>query len=110
MQYTEITSNDTLNNLIELSNNSPIVVFKHSNRCSVSRWVWNDFQRANFPAEVKIFLLNVIEQRHLSNQLAEHFEIRHESPQVLLIQNGKCIYHDSHQGIDATKMQSLLEY
>lgn len=110
MQYNEITSNDSTQELLNLSFHNPIVVFKHSNRCSISRWVWNDFQQSIFPEEVKIYLLNVIEQRPLSNQLAEHFQIRHESPQVLLIQNGKCIYHDSHQGIDPVKIQSLSKY
>jgi bacillithiol system protein YtxJ len=108
MQYLELTSNDTLNHLIELSNYSPIVVFKHSNRCAISKWVWNDFQTSNIPYHVKVFLLDVIQFRSLSNAIAEHFQIRHESPQALLIFKGTCLYHDSHQSIDALKLVEVL--
>ena len=108
MRYLEITPNDTLNNLIEFSNNSPIVVFKHSNRCAISKWVWNDFQTSKLPDDVKVYLLDVIQNRSLSNAIAEHFQIRHESPQALLISAGTCLYYDSHQSIDAVMMVAVL--
>ena len=42
------------------------------------------------------------------NAIAEHFQIRHESPQALLISAGTCLYHDSHQSIDAVMMVEVL--
>ncbi|MGZ5221268.1 MAG: monothiol bacilliredoxin BrxC family protein [Chitinophagaceae bacterium] len=48
----------------------------------------------------------MVAHRALSNKIAEDFKIRHESPQVLLIKNGACVYDESHYGIS---MDEIIE-
>ena len=50
-------------------------------------------------AGVSVFYLDVMQDRDVSNKVAEHFSIEHQSPQILVIKDGKCIYHASHTGI-----------
>ena len=54
---------------------------------------------------VKPYFLDLITYRDVSNQIADVFEVRHESPQVLVIENEKSVYDESHMGIhyDAIK-------
>jgi len=52
------------------------------------------------------YFLDLIRYRHLSNQIAESFGVAHQSPQVLLIDRGKCVYHDSHFNIDYQSIKS----
>jgi bacillithiol system protein YtxJ len=62
----------------------------------------------NGALEVPIFLINVLEERNLSNQVAHHFQVPHQSPQLLVIQGNKCIYYASHNAINAEDVEALL--
>lgn len=82
----------------------PVVIFKHSIRCSISTMAKGRLERAQMPEGIDFYYLDLINNRALSNKVAEDFGVHHESPQVLLIKNGDCIYDESHNGID---MQDL---
>ncbi|MEL6537590.1 MAG: bacillithiol system redox-active protein YtxJ [Bacteroidota bacterium] len=79
-----------------------MVIFKHSTRCSISAMALNRLER-DFDQEqlegVPVYFLDLISFRELSNRVAEEFSVMHQSPQVLLIKNGQCVYDDSHMGI-----------
>ncbi len=83
------------------------VIFKHSSSCGFSAIAKRRFEM-NFPQGVPIYLLVVQQQRDLSNQVAEEFNIRHESPQLLLIENGVCTYSESHMAISAKELSSRI--
>ena len=99
MNWIEITSEVQLS---EIQNNvEPSIIFKHSTRCSVSRLVKKNFilESILLPENAKIYHLDLIKYRDLSNQIASKWNVRHESPQVLLIQNNECHYDASHNSI-----------
>jgi bacillithiol system protein YtxJ len=48
---------------------------------------------------VDFYFLDLIQHRNISNKIAQEFSVFHESPQVLLIKNGECVYDESHSGI-----------
>jgi bacillithiol system protein YtxJ len=76
------------------------VFFKHSTRCPVSAWAEervSDYLRHHGSA---IHLIDVLRSRTLSTLLAERLRVRHESPQILVVEDGRCIAHASHEGID----------
>jgi bacillithiol system protein YtxJ len=76
------------------------VFFKHSTRCPVSAWAEqrvSDFVRHHGAV---IHLIDVLRSRPLSLRLAERLRVRHESPQLLIAQGGRCIAHASHDAID----------
>lgn len=95
--------------LQELKINSavkPQVIFKHSTRCSISSMAKNRLERSSQPVEMEFYFLDLIKYRSISNKIASDFNIYHESPQILVIKNGECIYDESHSGID---MQDIIE-
>lgn len=102
MKWIELKEENDLNKIKEESKQTPVVIFKHSTRCSISATAlgrlersWKDDEMEN----VKPYFLDLISHRDLSGQIAEEFGVKHESPQVLLIKDEKCIYHSSHLGI-----------
>lgn len=106
MKWIPLTSNDQLDIIKEKSNLTPQVIFKHSTRCSISSMALNRLERETAPENADFYFLDLIQNRQLSNAVAEIFEVHHESPQILLIKNNDCVYDESHQGIN---MQELSE-
>lgn len=81
------------------------VLFKHSTVCGISAAAFREVERfAGEHPDVPIFLINVRARRNLSQRAAEHFDIRHESPQVIVIKNGRPAWNDSHWAITADKI------
>ena len=83
----------------------PILIFKHSTRCSIS-----DVAKARLDKEenlngVDFYYLDLIKHRDISNALAEKYNVHHESPQILLINKGECVYDESHIGITMAEIK-----
>ena len=91
-----------------LFHTEPFLVFKHSIRCSISSMVKHRFERAFDCNNVQLYFLDLIKYRSISNRLAVDFNVEHESPQILLIKNGNCIYHASHNAIDADVIKNII--
>jgi bacillithiol system protein YtxJ len=104
MEWKEIKTEADLLALIKNSDTS-LVLFKNSDRCSVSRMAKRTME-AEWNNNLPVYLINVIESRPVSNLLATISNVQHESPQLIVMRNGSCIYHASHHHIDAgTAMQ-----
>ena len=86
----------------------PFLVFKHSIRCSISSMVKHRFERVFDCKNVQLYFLDLITYRSISNQLADDFNVEHQSPQILLIKNGNCVYHSSHNAIDADVIKNKI--
>jgi bacillithiol system protein YtxJ len=106
MAWIPLQSAEQLNQIIEQSAQKPQLIFKHSTRCSISSMALGRLERAGLAAHVDWYLLDLIAHRNLSAQIAETFDVWHESPQVLLIQHGECRFDESHMGIN---MAEILE-
>ena len=89
-----LTDEAGLSTLIAESHAAPVLIFKHSTRCSISSMALNRMEKAN-PA-LSFHLVDVIADRSISNRIAEVFSVYHESPQLLLIHQGECVYDASH--------------
>lgn len=99
MNWIEITNESQLNDVKELSKAKPQLIFKHSTRCSISSMAKSRLERGITPDRIDFYYLDLIKHRNISLKIAEEFDVSHESPQVLLIKSGKCIYDESHSGI-----------
>jgi hypothetical protein len=101
-----------LNEIITISHEKPVVIFKHSTRCSVSRMALkqfeNEFDLESLDQKVLLYFLDLLEYRGISNEIAARFNVIHQSPQLLLIQNGKSVYAVSHSDIDAEELKEKL--
>jgi len=59
----------------------------------------NRLEKNLAPAEIDFYFLDLIKYRPISNKIAKDFKVYHQSPQILVIKNGECMYHESHSGI-----------
>ena len=86
------------------------LIFKHSTRCSISMMAKRRFELdwEDLPADMPLYFLDLITYRDLSRQVAEIFQVNHESPQLLLIKDGECILDQSHGGISIEEALSVL--
>lgn len=102
---------DNINQLDELKKESfenPVLIFKHSTRCGVSRMVLKQFENDFDYVNVLPYFLDLLEYRNISNEIANVFGVVHQSPQILIIKNGICVYDASHNLIEANIIQKYL--
>jgi bacillithiol system protein YtxJ len=99
-----------LDEIDAISETKPVVIFKHSTRCSISRFALKQFD-AEFnydDSQIDWYLLDLLNHRDISNEIAHRYEVMHQSPQIIVIKNKKAIYHDSHDGIDANDLKKFV--
>jgi bacillithiol system protein YtxJ len=102
VNWIPLTNLDQLNEIVALSNEKPVAIFKHSTRCSISRFALKQFENEFDSADATdTYFLDLIEHRDVSNEIANRFQVVHQSPQLLLIKNGQSVYDVSHSDIDA---------
>ena len=106
MNWKEIAQLAEIEAIIKKSHSLPQVIFKHSTRCSISSMAKNRLEKNTFPSHVDFYFLDLIKHRSISNAIEDTFHVMHESPQVLIIRDGKCVYDESHNGI---RMEEILE-
>ena len=99
MDWIQLTSADQIEDIRKRSAEKPQVIFKHSFRCGTSSWALNSLERSGPNEHIDFYFLDVIRHRPLSRKIAEEFNVHHESPQVLVIRNGECVYDESHTAI-----------
>ena len=111
MHWNIIDNTQALANIIAISNEKPVLIFKHSTHCSISETAlgrlernWNDSN----DEKITPYYLDLIAHRDISNAIASTFEVEHQSPQVLVIKNGKSIFDTSHLSISIPSIMQVL--
>ncbi|MDP2453984.1 MULTISPECIES: bacillithiol system redox-active protein YtxJ [unclassified Kaistella] len=99
--WNKIESEEDLEKAVEKSFEKKIVIFKHSTRCHISKMVLKNFENevANSDKDVVYYFLDLIAHRPISNKIAEDFGVTHQSPQLIVLENGKAVKDASHQSI-----------
>lgn len=106
MKWISLTVQEQLQQIINDSLQRPQLVYKHSSRCGISSMVLRRLERESPPDTLDYYFVDVIRNRDVSNKIAEQFNVYHESPQILLIKNGECVYDESHYAIS---MEDVLQ-
>lgn len=106
MNWKELLALQQLEEIKLLSFNTPQLIFKHSTRCSISKVALNRFESVETVAGVDFYLLDLLNFRNISNEIAEQFKVHHESPQIILIYKGNAVFDESHTAIS---MQEIAE-
>jgi bacillithiol system protein YtxJ len=103
VQWNDLTEIKQVDEIAESSVETPVIIFKHSTRCSISRMALKQFEREYNIEEgkAKPYFLDLLEHRDISNEIASRFTVQHQSPQLIIVKNGKAVYNASHQDIDA---------
>jgi bacillithiol system protein YtxJ len=112
MNWIHLDSEEKLAEATTASRTNPIVLFKHSTTCSISNTALNRLER-NWKSEevagTQTYYLDLLSYRQLSRQIAEKFQVEHQSPQVLIIQNEKSVYDTSHFDINYPTIKTEIE-
>lgn len=103
----QITSESEWESILQESNEKPVFLFKHSTTCPVSANAYKEYQ--DFPTNLDKYFLIVSESRPVSNQVAEDLGIKHESPQIFLLNDGKAVWNTSHWNITEENIKEALE-
>jgi len=108
--WIELNSGLDIEKIREASFGKPVLIFKHSTTCPVSSTAKDRLERNwdDLSGFDEIYHLDLLRHRDISNAIAAEFEIKHESPQVLIIKNGACIYNESHFGIRSREIAAAL--
>ena len=106
MNWLPLTSIEQLEEISILSNQAPQLIFKHSTRCSISIIAKNRLERSAAPENIAFYYLDLLTYRNVSDYIADKFSIHHQSPQILLIKNGECIFEETHNAIDMDEIVS----
>lgn len=111
MEWNKITAVEQLAQIDAESANHPVFIFKHSTTCSISAMALNRLEgkwQAADDQKIKPYYLDLLTYRPISNEIAARYGVVHESPQVLVIVNGKAIYNESHNGIRLSDILSAV--
>ena len=103
VEWSVLNSLEQIDTIIEESANVPVVIFKHSTRCSISSSALNRFERgwdSNEAGELKPYFLDLISFRDVSNALARKLNVEHQSPQIIVLKNKKAVFNTSHMSIN----------
>ncbi|MBX3133806.1 MAG: DUF2847 family protein [Gemmatimonadaceae bacterium] len=84
------------------------IVYKHSTRCELCSWSHHVLGKLAAQAQLTLELVDVLAERELSQDIERHFGVRHESPQVLIIDDGVVSWHASHRGVAPARLQAAL--
>ncbi len=100
--WKKIESQKDLDLAVEKSFKHKVLIFKHSTRCFISKTVLKSFEKQmeNSDKDQSYYFLDLIAHRDISNEIESRFNVTHQSPQLIALENGKAFYNASHQSID----------
>lgn len=96
-----LTSIEELDEAVKESEQKKVVIFKHSTRCHISKTVLDRFEKeqVEYPKDASFYLLDLLAFRPVSSEIESRLNITHQSPQLLVIENGLVIRDASHHSI-----------
>ncbi|MDZ7682292.1 MAG: bacillithiol system redox-active protein YtxJ [Fodinibius sp.] len=100
--WESISDTSQVDPVIEASKQKPQLIYKHSHRCSVCFVSKGNLEQASedILAHAEMHFLNVVNSREASDYVASELDVRHESPQVILLDDAEVVWHASHGDID----------
>src|ERR1044071_5096332 len=99
--FSPVSDASALAELFERSNAEPVLLFKHSNSCPISSRAYRQMQDVKVPVSVIV----VQDERDLSREVATRTGVRHETPQALVLRNGRAVWAASHFDISADAVE-----
>lgn len=112
MNWISLEDSKQLDDILAESKEKPVLIYKHSTRCNISRATFDRLERKWNPGmagSAKAYFLDLIAHRNISNEIAQRFGVEHQSPQVLVISNGRSVLDLSHFEIDFDEISSVLK-
>jgi bacillithiol system protein YtxJ len=104
-KFFRIDDRTTLDNLISDSKRKAVIVFKHSNACPISARAYREMEKL----QAEVNLLEIQAAPDLSREVESFTGVRHESPQVILLRDGKAVWNASHFDVNAASVSHALQ-
>ncbi len=99
-----------LDEIDALSKEKTVVIFKHSTTCGISAGAKNRLE-SDWPkleGDIAFYYLDLLSYRPISNEIASRYGVRHESPQIIVINNGNAVHDSSHHRISVGDLNSAI--
>lgn len=112
MDWISLNDSKQLDQILAESVKQPVLIYKHSTRCNISRSALDRLERKWDPSaagNVKRYFLDLLSYRNLSDRIVQLFHVEHQSPQVIVISNGKSVLDLSHFDIDFDMIKTVLK-
>lgn len=109
MAWCTLREDSGFEDLLAASHHQPILLFKHSPRCGTSFSVRRHLEKSSSLASQLIYWVDVIQHRNLARRVASSLAVPHESPQLLLIHRGECVWAEDHHAIHDEEVVRELE-
>lgn len=108
--WIQLTELKTLEEIAETSKKQTVAILKHSTSCGISRMVLRQFEQSYDlkDEQIKLYFLDLLAYRDISNKIASRFNVPHQSPQLLVIKDGKVVYEASHSSIQSEKLNEFV--
>jgi bacillithiol system protein YtxJ len=109
-QLNKLESVEDLNDALRESNERPILLFKHSLTCPISSRAFNELQSYLNSADAGLSYKLIIVQtaRSVSNEIASRLRLQHETPQAILVRNGREVWNASHDDVTASSLNAAI--
>ena len=106
-----LDSIDALDRIIATSGEHLVLLFKHSVTCGTSAQAPDELvaHLSEDQHTTQYGIVTVQTHRNVSDAIETHFNVRHETPQVLLIQAGRVMWEASHFGVTADAINNAIE-
>jgi bacillithiol system protein YtxJ len=109
-QWEELTEIDQIDSILEESKSQPVAIFKHSTSCGISHHVKSTLEEDwDFEVkDIKVYYLDLLAYRPISNEVAKRLNVIHQSPQFILIKNGEAFKDWSHYSISNKTIRKVV--
>lgn len=107
MNWNHLSELSQIEMIKEESKEKPVVIFKHSTRCSISAMALNRLERRWIESNIAFYFLDLIGYREISNAVERELGVVHQSPQAILLKDGKVVFDVSHSGIDFEEILAI---
>jgi monothiol bacilliredoxin len=99
-----------LDDIENISFEKPVAIFKHSTRCSISRFSLRQFENEHHieTGKLELYFLDLLAHRDISDAIASRYGVQHQSPQLIVVKDGKAVYNVSHSDIQAGELQQFV--
>lgn|SRR5574343_1080518 len=109
MVWQALETTEQFQQLLEESSNQPVVIFKHSTRCVISSMAKDRIERQwKEDIGLPFYYLDLLKYRDISNAIASETSVEHQSPQLLFISGGKCLYSATHGEINIPSLTDFI--
>ena len=104
MNFNPVSDAAALEELFARSHEEPVLLFKHSDACPISARAYRQMEEVKTPVSIVV----VQQSRDLSRQVEERTGVRHETPQALVLRNGRAVWNASHFDITSDVVEQAV--